>query len=77
MEQGEAIKLFYQFLVENNALFNYLKYTSFEKLKNTSSNDFIFFMTRWSTTDEGYDYWSALCNKWWEKLKQNNLYERD
>lgn len=77
MGQDKVIKLFYEFLVENNALFNYLKYVNFERLKKEPLTDFVFVTKIWGDTDEGHDYWSALCNKWWEKLKQNNLYERD
>lgn len=77
MTQDEAIKLFYEFLIENNALFNYLQYSSFERLQSNSPIDYLFCMKIWESTNQGHKYWDSLCDKWWEILKKNNLYEYD
>lgn len=71
-------ELFYQFLVENGALFNYLKYVSFNSrsFEIVPVNHWISLtnMTEtisWRNSDEGFDYWNKLDDKWFEVCINN------
>lgn len=67
---------FYQFLVENGALFTFLKYTTFEKaevyLKEMLCKPYEYLQYKpifdWHMTDEGEFYWDQLNKKWGEKI---------
>lgn len=72
-------ELFYQFLVKNGALFNYLKYVSFNShsFERVSINHWVSLtnMTEtisWRNSDEGFDYWNKLDDKWFEYINNTN-----
>lgn len=80
MTREQEIQIFYQFLVSNNALFNFLKYSNFEDLKQFNTmGSFMNMSVRWGQTDEGYSYWDELYDKWVVEITDLDLkkYERN
>ena len=63
---------FRNFLKENNAYENYIRNNNGE-----SENPFTYFDNfLWSSSAEGYDYWSELDNKWFDLIDEK-IYLKD
>ena len=60
---------FRKFLKENNAYEKYIKNN-----KGESKNPYIYFDGfHWVSSDEGYDYWNELDNKWFDFIEEKDL----
>lgn len=82
MNHKEIKEAFYKLLVENNALFNYLKYISLdsEKFYKVRHVYWVSFLQmgvgkKWNETDEGYLFWFHIHTKWFRFLQSNNLFQ--
>lgn len=80
----EKHQIFYNWLVGQGVLFNYLKYIKFEWLNNENMTDYLRFrfiqlansrktLIGWIQTEEGFEYWDDLDDKWRDYLKDNNI----
>lgn len=66
-------KEFFKFLKENDALEKYLSNFDAIKLSKISApRSYIALAFAWSSTKEGWDFWSNLHNKWVKNLEDGN-----
>jgi len=63
----KGYKDFYKFLVDNNALDNYLKNRNGHIVTDDIAASFV-----WGGTVEGWKYWYDLREKWYKKRKEND-----
>lgn len=80
----EKKQIFYNWLVEQGVLFNYLKYLgSFDHIyQSLSMYNYLEFLSvgrknhtfiSWNGSVEGFHYWNTLDKKWHDYLKENNI----
>ena len=65
-------KLFFNFLVENKALFqfhNYIDMSLQEYCETTTIGNFIIDMDDWKETSQGIRFWEQLHQKWLKTIK--------
>ena len=65
---------FIKFLKDNDAYENFMKNTTYVNIEDISLDEFYFdtFKSDWSETDEGFEYWEDITDKWFEHISVND-----